>query len=124
MLIQPRADLYARILSRLDREEKLMKLKRRLILRSLGFLLSFLLFIPLAARLYADMAGSGLAQFFSLLFTDFNIIMANLGDYAFTLLESAPIVSLSLALAAVLAVLFYVAKLEDAYSDFKKLTVN
>lgn len=101
-----------------------MRLKRRLILQSSGLLLSFFIFIPLALRLYADIAKSGLMQFLSLLSTDFNIVMANIGDYALTLLESAPVVSLSLALAAMLAVIFYIAKLEDAYVDFKKLTIN
>lgn len=124
MLIEPRADLYDRIINRINREEKLTRLKRRLILQSSGLLLSFFIFIPLALRLYADIAKSGLMQFLSLLSTDFNIVMANIGDYALTILESAPVVSLSLALAAMLAVIFYIAKLEDAYVDFKKLTIN
>lgn len=62
-------------------------------------------------------------QFLSLLSTDLNIVMANVGDYTLTLLESAPIVSLPLALSAMLAVIFYIAKLEDAYSDYKKIEI-
>lgn len=50
--------------------------------------------------------------------------MINIGDYAMALLESAPIISLSLALAAILAITFYIAKLEDAYTDFKKITIK
>ena len=46
--------------------------------------------------------------------------MANLGDYALTMLESTPAFNLGLALSAMLAVIFYVAKLGDAYTDFKK----
>ena len=124
MLLQPRADLYDRIIKRISREEKLMILKRRLILESSGLLLSFFVFIPLAIRLYSDVIKSGMMQFFSLIFTDFNIVMDNAGDYALTLLESTPILSLALVLAAVLAVTFYIAKLEDAYFDFKKLVIN
>ena len=100
-----------------------MRLKRRLILQSAGLLLSFFIFIPLVLKLYYDFAKSGLMQFLSLLSTDFNIVMANIGDYVLTLLESAPIVSLSLALAAMLAVIFYIAKLEDVYSDYKKIEI-
>ena len=124
MLIQPRADLYDRIINRINRQEKLTRLKKRLILQSSGLLLSFFIFIPLAIKLYADIVRSGLMQFLSLLSTDFNIVMANIGDYTLTILESAPIVSLSLVLAAMLAVIFYIAKLEDAYVDFKKLIIN
>ncbi len=124
MLIQPRADLYDRIINRINREEKIAILKRRLILQSSGLLLSFLVFIPLALRLYSDIVKSGLVQFFSLLLSDFNIVMINIGDYAMALLESAPIISLSLALAAILAITFYIAKLEDAYTDFKKITIK
>ncbi|KKR91756.1 MAG: hypothetical protein UU95_C0003G0036 [Parcubacteria group bacterium GW2011_GWC2_42_12] len=123
MLIEPSADLYDRIINRISREQKLMILKRRLILRSAGLLLSSFVFIPLTFKLYADIVQSGLMQFLSLLSTDLNIVMANVGDYTLTLLESAPIVSLPLALSAMLAVIFYIAKLEDAYSDYKKIEI-
>jgi hypothetical protein len=42
----PSADLYDRVINRINREEKLRMLKRRLILRSFGLLLSFFAFIP------------------------------------------------------------------------------
>lgn len=124
MLIQPSVDLYDRIINRISREEKIMLFKKKLKLEFFGLILSFLVFILLALRLYFDIAKSGLIQFFSLLFTDFSIVMANIGDYAFTLLESTPAFSLALALSALLTVIVYIAKLEDAYADFKKLIIN
>jgi membrane associated rhomboid family serine protease len=50
--------------------------------------------------------------------------MANIGDYVLSLLELTPALSLSLALAALLALVFYLAKLADSYSDFKKIIIN
>jgi len=124
MLRQPSADLYDRVINRINHEEKLMILKRRLILRSSGLLLSVFLFIPLALKLLSDIVSSGFTQFLSLLFSDFSIVMANIGDYIFSLLELMPALSLSLALAALLSALFYVAKLADSYVDFKKITIH
>jgi len=124
MITQPRADLYDRVINRISREEKLMILKRKLILESLGLVVSFFVFIPLTLKLLSDIANSGLTQFLSLLFTDFSIVMADMGNYALSLLESTPALSLSLALAALLAIVFSLAKFADSYSDFKKIIIN
>lgn len=124
MLIQPRADLYDRIINKIDREERRIILKRRLIIESFSLVVSFFVFIPLTMKLLADITASGLTQFLSLLFSDFAIVMANIGDYALSLLESAPVLSLSLSLTAMLALVFSLAKLADSYSDFKKIAVN
>lgn len=70
------------------------------------------------------MADSGFMQFLSLLFSDFNIVMANIDDYIVSLLELTPTLTLPLSLAALLSVLFSVAKLADSYVDFKKLIIN
>lgn len=101
-----------------------MILKRRLIIEFFGFALSLLIFIPLTVKLLFDIAKSGLTEFILLLSSDLGFIMANIGDYILTLLESAPTLSLSLALAALLAFIFSLAKLADSYSDFRKITVN
>lgn len=121
MLIQPKADLYDRVINRINREEKLMILRKKLILESFGLIMSFFIFIPLTLKLLSDIAKSGLMQFLSLLFTDFAIVMANIGDYVLSLLESTPVVSLSLTLATLLVLVFTTAKLADSYSDFKKI---
>jgi len=120
----PSADLYDRIINQINREEKLMLLKRRLTFNVFGLALSFFVFIPLTLKLLSDLAKSGLTQFLSLFFSDFGLIMANIGDYALSLLESAPVLSLSLTLAALLALVFSLAKLVDSYSDFRKIAVN
>ncbi len=124
MLYQPSTDLYDRVINRINREEKLMILRKKLILESFGLVLSFLIFISLSIKLLSDIAKSGLTQFLSLLFTDFAIVMANVGNYVLSLLESTPALSLSLALAALLALVFYLAKLADSYMDFKKLIIH
>lgn len=68
-----------------------------------------------------DLSNSGLAQFLPLLLSDFNVVMVNLGDYVLGILESAPALSLSLTLTALLALVFNLAKLADSYGDFKKI---
>lgn len=124
MLTQPKSDLYDRIISRINHREKLMTLKRRLILRSAGFLVSVFALVPLSLKLLSDIADSGFTQFLSLLFSDFGIVMANIGDYVLSLLELAPVLSLTSALVAILALVFYLAKLADSYVDYKKIIIN
>jgi hypothetical protein len=121
MLRQPQADLYDRIIKKIDSEEKLKILKRRLILESLSLLIWVVVFIPLMLKLLSDLASSGIIQFLSLLTTDFNVIMVNIGDYVLSLIESMPALSLSLTLATLLIFMFNLAKLADSYSDFKKI---
>jgi len=115
------AGLYDRVVNRINYEEKTAVLKRRLILRSFALILSFFAFFPLALRLFYDVANSGLRQYFYLLFSDFGLVVANLGDYILTLAESTPMLSLSFASATLLASVFFSAKLADAYADLKNL---
>ena len=121
MLTKPKADLYDRIINQINREEELMILKKRLILQSAGFLLSVIALVPLVLKLISDMANAGFSQFLSLLYSDFSVVMVNIGDYLLSLLELMPALSLSLFLAALLSALFYSAKLVDSYVDFKKI---
>ena len=99
-------------------------LKKRLVLEIFGFFFSGGIFIWLSAKLSVTLAESGLTQYLSLLFTDLDVIMANAGDYALTLLETTPVFSLAFTLAAILAVVFYSAKLADVYVDYKKLKLS
>ncbi len=124
MELTPKADLYDRVIKRINREEQLMLLKRKLILQASGFFITLPAFLFLGQKLLVDLADSGLSQFLSLLISDFNIIMANLGDYALTLLESAPALSPFLALSALLVFVFNLAKLTDSYRNFRKIIIN
>ena len=124
MLIEPRADLYDRVLNKINQEASLATMKKRLILNLSGLILSVAAFIPLALKLLADSAETGLTQFLALMFSDFSLVMANIGDYFLTILESTPIVSLAFVLTTLLALVFYVAKLTDSYVNFKKLALN
>ena len=121
MLIQPSVALYERIINQINREEKLAYLKKRIILELFGLFLSGGVFIWLSFRLFIDLAASGLVQYLSLLFTDSGIIMADIGDYALSLLGATPALSLTLALATLLALTFCLAKLADIYTDFKNI---
>jgi len=124
MLIEPRTDLYDRVLNKINQEASLATMKKRLILNLSGLILSVAAFIPLALKLLADSAETGLTQFLALMFSDFSLVMANIGDYFLTVLESTPIVSLAFVLTTLLALVFYTAKLTDSYVNFKKLALN
>ncbi|MFH1583476.1 MAG: hypothetical protein ABIB72_04165 [Candidatus Falkowbacteria bacterium] len=124
MLIQPSADLYDRVINRINREEKLMILRKKLMLESFGLVMSFFVFIPLTLKLLSDIAESGVTQFLSLLFSDFSIVMSDIGNYVLSLLESTPALSLFLTLATLLVLVFSMAKLADSYSDFKKIIID
>ncbi|MDO8676335.1 MAG: hypothetical protein Q7K16_01650 [Candidatus Azambacteria bacterium] len=117
----PSTDLYDRIINRINREEQFIILKKRLILSFFCFFISFPAFLFLGWKLLTDLSNSGLAQFLPLLLSDFNVVMVNLGDYVLGILESAPALSLSLTLTALLALVFNLAKLADSYGDFKKI---
>lgn len=124
MLYQSSVDLYDRVINRIDQAERRLILKRRLTLQFSGFFITFPAFMVLGRKLFVDLAASGLTQFLFLLFSDFNIVMADLSDYVLGLLESAPVLSLLLMLTALLVLVFNLAKLTDSYSYFKKYERN
>ncbi|MDO8582162.1 MAG: hypothetical protein Q7S16_04800, partial [bacterium] len=66
---------------------------------------SFFALLPVFNMMRADMVQSGFAEFFSLLFSDIGMVAAYWQNFAFTLLESLPAVSIAAFLATVLVFL-------------------
>jgi len=124
MYQQPSADLYDRIIKRINYEQKLAFIKRKLFWHSFGLLASLAFFIPLGQKLLYELNQSGFIQSLSLIFSDFQIVMTNFSDFSLSLLESLPAFSLTLMSVALLAMLFYMSKLLSSLFDFKKLHLN
>ncbi|MFH1255341.1 MAG: hypothetical protein V1667_02655 [bacterium] len=124
MLIQPKADLYDRVVNRINREEKIAEIKIKLIFRFFGLLLSCFVLVPLSFMLFSDISESGFLNFLSLICSDFSAVMLNTGDYILSLLEIMPLPSLIFSSVSLLVSIFFLAKLADCYVDFKKILTN
>ena len=74
--MSPPDDLLSKITARIEREERLLSLKRG-ILFSFGIILPLAAFFPVFRTLVADIYGSGLAQYISLVFSDTGAVVAS-----------------------------------------------
>lgn len=107
--VEPRVDLLDRIMNRIDTEKMLVptfRVKIRLILAIIGACAAMTFIVPLWNIFQNDMAQSGFAQFVSLLFSDLDTVVNVWQDYAFSLIESLPLLSLTAILSTVLLLLF------------------
>lgn len=87
--------LFDRVMKGIQKEKKLMILKRRIALFSIGFVGSFVAFFPTFKTLETNIYSSGFMQFSSLIFSDFKIIITYWQNFAMTLLETLPAINLA-----------------------------
>jgi ABC-type phosphate/phosphonate transport system permease subunit len=102
---KPPNDLLGKIMKRINQEKKILTLKRRLVLLAAGLIGAIILFIPALRAVISGFAESGFAQYFSLLFSDAEIVLAYWQNYALSLLETLPVMSVILLLATIFAIL-------------------
>jgi len=88
---QPADGLFIKIVNRIDRAKRISSIKR-LIMFSLAFVGSAVGFIPALNSLRTALIESGFTQFFSLIFSDFSIVLNSWKVFTLTLLESLPAV--------------------------------
>lgn len=98
---EPPAGLFEKIIFRIRREQRLLTLKRRLMIFSFGMVISLAVFIPAFKMVQTEISESGFLQFFSLLFSDFGIITTYWRNFVLTLLETIPAMSLALLFATI-----------------------
>ncbi|OGF36144.1 hypothetical protein A2482_02640 [Candidatus Falkowbacteria bacterium RIFOXYC2_FULL_48_21] len=101
-LISPSPELFDKIITRIRIEERVRSAKRRAILFTLILALSLYALIPAVRSARAAIDTSGFFNFVSLIFSDLQAVMASWQDFALSLLEAIPTLSLT----AVLAVIF------------------
>ena len=102
---EPSGDLLAKIIARIGEERKAARIKWRLVLFSAVTVCSAVAFVPLFQMLRTGFIESGFLQFFSLLFSDFEIVAAYWQNFSLSLLETLPVFSLMVFLAVVLVFL-------------------
>lgn len=99
--IEPPNGLLEKILKRIQREQRILVIKRSFVF-SVFLIASTVSFWPISNMLLSDFLKSGFFYFFSLLFSDFSIVMVHWQSFAMMLLETLPAVSLALFLAVLL----------------------
>lgn len=109
--------LFLRVMSRIERERRLRALRRRLVIFGFGAVFSLVVFIPLFDMARTALAESGFITFFSLIFSDFGTVLALWKDYLYSLLETIPVLEISMLLAA--AFIFF-GSLRFFFRDIKK----
>jgi hypothetical protein len=96
------SELFGRIIARLRKEERLLSIKRKIVLYSLTTGGSMLILMLVFRAFQSDLISSGFLQFFSLLFSDFSFVAVSWQNFSLSLLEALPVMSLLLLLAAFL----------------------
>jgi hypothetical protein len=102
---EPSQELLGKIMSRIEGERKMVAIKRKIIVFSVGLAGSILALVPAFKMVWDGISSSGFAQFLSLLFTDSEVVMAYWQSFAMTLLESLPMFSIILFLVIVFTLL-------------------
>ena len=102
--------LLEKIMKRIRREESILVV-RRTILLSVSALASFSGFIYAMKMLLTDVAKSGFLYFFSLLFSDFSVVITSWKNFSLILLETLPAITVILFLMLLLAFLLSIKSL-------------
>jgi hypothetical protein len=111
-------DLYQRVISRIEKEKKLRKLKINITFSSLFSMFSIAALIFMSRLFYLQGTESGFFSFLSLAFSDIRVISQNFNDLMLSIIESLP-------LAMFVAILIFGAlsaiALKLAAAEFKNL---
>ena len=111
--------LLAKIIYRINEERRFLTIRRRIFLFSIGLVGSLVAFIPAFKMAKSGLIESGFTQFFSLLFSDAGIVIANWQSYSYSLLETLPVLGLMALLATVLVFLESLKLLSKDIRDIK-----
>lgn len=98
-------ELFLRIMNRIHKEQRLLVIKRRIAVFSVILVGCVIALLPAFNMVKIALAESGFMQFLSLLFSDFGVVASYWQSFALTLLESLPILSLTIFLAVILGFL-------------------
>jgi len=103
--LEPPVGLFERIVNRIQIEQKLITVKRRIFLFSAGLFITILAFIPTIKMAWSGLTESGFLNFFSLIFSDAGIVASYWQNFALSLLETLPVTGLVLFLVVTLVFL-------------------
>lgn len=100
-LVEPPAGLFDKIMFRIEKEKNFLTLRRRIIIFSIGLIGSAIAFIPAFAYARSGFVESGFYSFFSLIFSDTEIVLTYWENFLQSLLETLPAAGLAALLATV-----------------------
>ncbi len=103
--IEPPAGLFIKVLNRIEAEERIILLKRRIFIFSCAILGSSIGLVFSFDFVRKAMITSGFGDFFSLIFSDSMIVLNYWQNFFLTLLESFPIIEAIFFLGIVLLLL-------------------
>ena len=86
--------LFDQVVSRLGREQRLLSLRRRIALFTVSAVFSALALLPAGQAVWSGLSESGFTHFFSLIFSDAQIVLVYWQSFTLSLLESLPVVIL------------------------------
>ena len=117
----PSPELAKKILLRIDNEER-----RRLLFHAIAFCAALLGSVALAVygavSVTAAASQSGFMAFVSLFFSDFSAAMASFSDFAFSIIESFPVVSAALLLSGIFFALWSAANFIKEVATLRRRT--
>ncbi len=125
--IEPPSGLFERIVNRIHKGQWLLTIRRRIAIFSVGLVGSFAAFFLALKMVSAELSSSGFNQFFSLIFSDFTVVMRYWQSFVMTLLETLPVISLMVFLAVtfiLLESLKYLSKNVKAIFNHNHLATN
>ena len=116
--------LFKRIIARINLERATMIMRRRFVYASIVFLSATVITIPAWLAFWSDFTQSGFAQYVSLMFYDFKIVLAHWQDFGLSLLETFPIVSTTVLLSLIFAILVSLSLSLKYIKGFRKSALN
>ena len=103
--VEPPGDLFERVVFAIQKEQQLQRKRRQLFGFSIALLALFAL--PFSSLLLTNqIKESGIFYFFASLFMDWNLILALGKEYLLAILESLPIVGITIFLGNLVFILF------------------
>jgi hypothetical protein len=104
---EPPADLFDGVMNSIRKEQRFLMAKRRITLVLVGLLGSIGAYIPAWKIVRVEFTKSGFLQFFSLVFSDFSIVVSNVQDFALVLLESLPVLGVTVFMGSIFLLLAF-----------------
>ena len=90
-ITEPSADLFVKIMDQIN-SQKRSNSRRWFALFTFVLIGSLVSLVPIMKLLLSDFSQSGFVQFFSLIFTDTNLVLVYWQSFSLSLIESLPIV--------------------------------
>lgn len=121
--IEPPAYLLGKIMERIEKEERILMLKKRIAFFFTGLfgLMTGLIYVFRLAQ--TTIVESGFSQYFSLLFSDTAIVTNYWQNFFITLLETFPITETAVSLFFILLILQVIKFLAKDFKNIKNLQI-